>query len=863
MQLGSRTTGGLVSVVIVSGGSGYTAPPSVTIGGGTGAVAYSVLAGTAVDSVVVQSAGTGFSATNAVTFSGGGGTGAAATAYGNSASRPMTFFKGRHNEVYGVDGMGRGVRWDGAASTVAPIGLAGPSVAPAVTASTTTNGYYVRSIQVADGGNGYASEPSVAITGGTPTTAARARATITGGRVTSVSVVDGGKGYQEPPSVSFSGGLATGATFDVGVLGSLYRVEVLDPGSGYVVGTGEPVCLLHNDNGLTDAYVRLDVDPSGKIVNAVVMAAGTGATTSGVTASVLAGTGGGAQLGVAMQFSVNAVTVSNSGSGYYVPPAITIRPDPEDPNGSGAVVEAAVDTQGRVTGVTVVSGGRYFLPPTALVIDTKASAQAELARAFRGKYLCAVRYVDATPEDQGGPRASVISELREIDAGDGKDTLTWAVSHGTLDDRVAAMELWRTTADQSVLLFRVATIPRASFGGTYVDALTDDQLKDPDRNGYALMPVVLPSGQINARRFEIPPGEFAVGCMFQDRAWYAVDTTGRRPNALMFSEVDEPESVPYANELIVQENTGEPDKIVALVPLGSYLLIAQQAHLYKLTYVAQPVIDASISLVGYRGILNPRCYTTMGGVAFIADSVGVYAFDGNSEEAISVAIDNYWRDGNIDLSKSDKFHMSSDLSTRTVRFFYCGASDAEPVRALCYCIATKAWWEETYATAVTATCQTVLGGRAAPILGTSSGVWQKQGGTSAENIPYAIRTGALPLADKGGDRGVAVTYDPTTQDSELRLSLHYNNSSTPRANAVATDRGTGFTTALGSTAATLNLKKSRSALGDATGYAKASFAGRLSPASAGADRHVAIALAGTQAATDPTKIHVITVEGAG
>jgi hypothetical protein len=864
MQLGARTTGGLVTVVVASGGTGYTAPPSVSVGGGTGAVLYSQLAGTAVGNVVVQVAGTGFSASSSVSFSGGGGTGAAGTAYGYTGTlKPISLFKGRYNDLYGVDGMGRGVRWDGSSTGVTPIGLAAPVSMPAVTASLTSSSGGVWAIQILDGGNGYYSPPTVGFTGGTPSRGAVARASLVGGRVTKIDVIDSGAGYATTPSVALTGGIGSGASFTVGVLGEVAGIAVVNPGSGFAT-TAVPTATFGNTNGLTNAYVRFSVNQSGQIDPAEVMSAGTGATAAGVTASVTGGGGTGTSLRVRMNYSVTAVTVGNSGSGYFAAPLITFRPATSDPEGFGAAATASVNSAGQITGVTVYAGGSYREPPTAVIENTQAIAQVETRKPFRGVYKCCFRYIDSAPPSQGGPRASSISPLKEIDAGDGKDSLQWSVTHGTVDGRVTAMELWRTTSDQSVLLFRVATIltTDGAWSGSYTDLLSDDELKDPDRAGYALMPVTLPSGQINARRFDPPPGEFAVGVMFQDRAWYAVDTTGLRPNSLMFSEVDEPESVPSANELVVQENTGEPDKVVALIPLGAYLIVAQQAHLYRLAYVAQPVIDASIVLAGYRGILNNRCWTVMGGVAFIADSVGIYAFDGNGEEAISVAIDNFWRDNVIDFSKADKFHVQADHAARVVRFFYCQSADAEPTRALCYSIATKAWWEEQFATAVTAGCASVSGGRRLSLSGGADGEWRAESLSSSESVSYAVRTGPMQLVNEGGSRSLALVYTPTASDSTLSLRLHYNNSTSPRANAVASDIGNGFTTQTGSTAAQLNMKKTRSALGDSTGYAVARLSGRVTPESAGGDRHVAMALAGTQSAGDPVVIHSVQIEGA-
>lgn len=946
MQIGSRQTGKVVKIVATSGGSGYTAPPTVAIsgGGGTGAVAYAHMAGTVVQSIHIQNGGTGYTGSPSISFSGGGGTGAAATAYAYTGPlRPITLFKGRYGTLYGVDGMGRGIRLDASSSSVDPIGLAKPAVGPAITAVSASSANYVRSVQLIGGGAGYSSEPTVVFTGGTPTQAAEAKASIAGGRVVGVTVTNGGRGYQSAPVVTFSGGMGAAVQLTVGVSGRASTLSLSAAGSGYTTsipvtaatssyefaashhglsagssftlasftgGSGlseaytyyavsvgahtftagltaastaatsifstditagslriPPARMVFDSSrGLTGANARVFVGPDGGITAVELLSGGTGATTTGVTAAIVGGGGSGGAVSVGMEYGVAAVTVASAGIGYFVAPVITFRAASQDTTGTGAAATASVNGSGGVASVTVTAAGRYSQPPTALVLDTQAVAQAELSPPLRGKYRCCIRYVDGTTPRIDGPLASSISHLVTVEATAG--SLTWSFAHYGLDDRVQAMELWRTTADQSVLLFKVAEIPRSSsqFTGTYTDTLSDQELKDATRTGYALMPVTLPSGQINARRFEIPPGEFAVACMFQDRAWYAVDTAGESPNSLFYSEIDEPESVPIANEIVVQENAGESDRLVALIPLGGALLLAQQHHLYKLTYVAQPVIDASILLAAHRGVLNGRCWDLMGGVAFIVDSVGMYAFDGSKEESLSVAVDNYWRDGVIDFTQSSSFHVRADLASKTVRFFYCKSGESAPARALCYSIATQAWWEETFPTAITATCAISINGQRAILSGTANGTMLKHAGVSDSGaaIPYAIRTGAMPLAPASGDRSITVVYDPTASDNQLNLRLHYNNSSTPRSNAVSTDRGGGFTTAAGNSAAQLNMKVARSALGDATGVARAQYAGRFDERSAGADRHMAVALDGTQATTGgPVTIHGISVEGAG
>ena len=869
-QIGQRSTGGIVKVAVATGGTGYTSVPSVAIagGGGTGATVQAIVDGGRIASVLVRSPGSGFTQAPTLSFSGGGGTGAAATAYVHSGSLvPMTFFKGRYNDMYGVDGMGRGIRWDGDSASVEPIGILRPAIGPAVTASTTNSQDFIKAIQIVSGGSGYSGVPSVVLTGGSPTTPATASAVITDGRVSRIRVTNPGSGYQSAPTVSITGGQGAGAAFSVSVLGGVSAVNVLNSGAGYTVSsTTSPSIVFSTAQGLTGANAVVTVDSAGRIDFLTVLSRGTGATTSGVTATVVGGGGTGAVVSVDMAFAVSSVTATTGGAGYATPPTIEFTPDSSDTDPLPAIATATVNASGAVDSVTVTAGGQYLLPPTAAPADTSASATATLGQRLRGKYRCCLRYIDDTPASAQGPIPSSISELVEIDVGDAAGGIIWTLTHPGLDDRVVAAELWRTTANQDVLLYRVATIQRTDpeFSSTYTDLLDDDAMIDTERDGYGLMPITLPSGQINARRFEPPPGEFAVATMFQDRAWYAVDLTGERPNSLMYSEVDEPESVPAANELVVQENTGNPDKIVALVPLGPELLIVQQSHLYKLNYVAQPILDASVVLGGYRGVLNSRCWAVMGGAAFLVDGYGMYAFDGMNEDAVSVPVDNYWRDGLIDFSKVDAFHVKADMSTRTVRFFYCRPSDTQPVRALCYCVATKAWWEEAYPTAITATCAVYSGGRVIDVSATASGGFVKQSGASDSGtaIPYSMRTGNLPLSAGSNNRSVDFIYTPTQQDANLSLSLYYNGSTSPRPNAVSSDRGGALVSTAGSTAATLNMKATRSPLGTATGHARAYYSGHLDDRSAGGDRHVAVEVSGQQSA-DKVQIHTISVDGVG
>lgn len=862
--LTTRSTGGLYSATVTNGGTGYTSRPLVTVvgGGGTGAAVIAQMAGTAVESLFITNPGSGYTGTPSVQIGGGGGTGAAGVALAYTGEpRPATIFKGRFNDVYGVDGMGRGFRWTGDA-TVQPIGIQKPPAGPSVDAEGSGN-KYVASIQVIKQGLAYTAVPEVELVGGSPTKPALARAKLAGGKVTGFTLVDQGRGYEAAPSVRLNGGMGAGAILSVGVVGTVDSVVITDRGTGY--GT-DPDIVFSTAQGLTTAVASARIAPGGRLDVVRVLSGGTGATTAGVTASVVGGGGTGAQVSVRMMYRVHSVTVINGGTGYKFAPSISFQRDIDDAYGSGAAATASLMGE-SIASVTVFSGGEYEHPPAAIVREQRAVATAIMEHGIKGTYKCCVRYLDDTPESQNGPIPSSISDLTELEIPGGASQIVWSFDHDGLEPRVTAMELWRTTANQSVVLFRVATIRRSSpgFFGSHSDALTDAELIDTGRDGYGVMPITLPSGQINARRFEVPPGNYAVACMFQDRAWYAVDTTGERPNSLLYSEVDEPESVPPENELILQENTGTPDAIVALVPVGSALLVCQSRHIYKLQYVAQPVLDASLTLVGYRGILNSRCWDTLDGVAFIADSFGLYAFDGTNEEPVSVPIDNYWRDGIIDFSLARWFHVRADPTTKIIRFFFCRQGDSLPGRALCYCTATKAWWEEQYPDDITASAAAEIDGRQTTAYATGAGGFVTQGGLTDDGapIPYAFRTGNFPLEEGSTSRAVGVLYQPTAGSAQLKLGLHYNNSPAPRPNAVANDRG-GFTTAAGSTASVLDMAAGRSPLGYANGFARAEFAGHRDARNVGGDRHVAIALSGAQGSTaeaDAVRIYAISVDG--
>lgn len=790
-----------------------------------------------------------------------------------SVSTPMTFARGRGGDLYGVNGHGRGFRWDGVTANVEQLGITAPASKPSLTASTASPKYYIRGVDIIDGGFGYQKVPNVTFTGGGGSGAA-AKAELLGGSVQRISMLDYGSGYTSSPTVSVgepdgsaSGG--SGATFSVTASGGLAEVNITAVGAGY---TTAPSVTLSGGGG-SGAILRTLIDSAGAVVAVEILNPGSGYTSEPTLTLAAAPAGGTTATATAtIGYIVTSVSVTAAGSGYSGRPRLTFS----STDGGGAYADCTVGTggsAGQITSVTVRQGGLYRVKPTATIVvppallPRAARLTAVAQPALRGKYWAALRYIDDTTD----PIPSSITELAEIELASPAESLSWTWSNTGAEARVDKIELWRTSADQALVLYRVATLSKVagSLPTTYTDSLSDSDLIDPARTGFGALPIVLPNGQTNARRFEPPPSDKSAVVMFQDRAWYGVDTSGNEPNSLYFSEIDEPESVPDTNEIVVQQNMKGTDQVSALMPFGAALVVFQKRHAYRLSYAAQPVIDSTVTLVAQRGCLNQRCWDTHDGVAYVADSIGVYAFDGNAAIPLSDAVDTFWADNVIHFASSKWCFLRVDPATRIVRFFF-SVSAGMPDRALCYHPTTKAWWLEQYAQTIAASECVASGGRNRLAGGGQSGElylldegpldYTAAGTTTA--VACSMRTGNMPLDPKAGDRSIRLLYQPTTANCTLSLALHFNNSATARLSAVRTDRGTGFTSEPGQ-AATLNLATARSPLGDATGYATCAYAGRIDDSSAGADRHVAINISVTKPAAEGVTLHGIALMGAG
>lgn len=643
---------------------------------------------------------------------------------------------------------------------------------------------------------------------------------------------------------------------------------------------------------------------------------------------------------------IKSVEVISGGSGYTGSPILSVGSE----YGQGAILRAETKN-GTIYAVTVLAAGLYSQPPD-ISVASGGAAVVPIARAhLRGVYQCCYRWVDDTPEDRGGPICSSISPITEVDCGDGIGSLTWSVPNPpVVDGRVLKLELWRSTSNQAYTLYRLPASAMA------LDDLTDAELTKPDRENFLAMPILLPNGELNASRFGVPLSDKSVACMYQDRLWVAGDTSGTEPNTLYYSEVEEPESFPEVNDIVLQTNVKSHDHITALIPYGGSLGVMQAHHAYRLSYVTQPLIDANLQIAAFRGCLNQRCWDEYEGVVYSMDTDGVYAMDQSGQvKSISDPISDLFI-GKIDFSKSKWFSVVSDKNLNLLRVSVRLVTDEPgeyPTRQYCYSFGYKGWWEERYPNPMVGGCNLtdssgyyrtfygadggkvyavgvgnqdiavnsihtvtitdpgtgyvtppkvrVTGGAGAVLVsaingsGGVLGIHIRCGGYGYEtpvitidppvegrratatcttisgpaDIPCWFKTGNMEypsdaLAPGGRvdkDRSVSVLFTPTTGPSPLRLRMYYNNKSYPRINAVNRERGDGAVYDDGIPSVTIDMDAGLQPENLSSGVCRALFAGHTMADIRGNDRHVAVELEAHSTPSGPVTIHQLDIFG--
>lgn len=587
------------------------------------------------------------------------------------------------------------------------------------------------------------------------------------------------------------------------------------------------------------------------------VAAPAAAPTVSITAGTLRTITGAAAHGTLVQITTAASNVFATGDQVY----ITGVTGTTEANGVWTVTKIDAthyDLQSSVFTNTYVSGG------TAVLLTGGATL---------GSYSFAYRYTDITAATDHFPGGvpSNLSPLLTVNASWG-DKFNWIYVDVT-GTRGGFVELWRTLSGETTTYYLVKRLAKGA-GTTFTDTIGDNALatNNPNLSGVfapsTSMAFLQPDGSPNAMRFVPPPSDAPYILVLQDRVFMA-GRPGEHRNELNFSEPDEPESMPATNIVTIQDNTGDDDEVTGLIRHGMRGFILKNRHLYSLSYVKQPAIDASIYLILDRGALSDRCVTWFEEKAYIMDAAGIYSFDGGRGiKPISEPIQDIFRNGLIDFTASKWFWSSCDPVRRIIYFAVKFAADSgtRPRRALVYHPDTGVWDMDIYSFDLGGGALYSLSGQANLIVGGAGGTVYVTGSgltDAGSAISWKHKTGMLeyPVADSQSKRSFTLTYLPAaTNGTTINFQLFSGFSSTPINMNIYEDEGVGIVSNPGDPNIVIDISLNRSAQGPDPGYKQRIYAGSV-PDRSQADRYVTFQISGTQSA-DQITIFDYEIQGA-
>jgi len=401
------TTGEVIGVTALVGGSGYTfAEVTISGGGGFGATATATVLAGAITGITITDGGQGYTSNPTISFT-GDGTGASATAVrgfpvtdislnavgvgynsvtaivlDDGAVPPVDFIGDCevlfNKGVRAVTLSGSGYFFD-AAPTVAFEPVDGNGSGAAATALIT---WEIKDLVIDSPGSGYISDDAndVTVVIDPPAGAgeqAEGSAVLDNGVLSGVEIYQHGQGYTAPPNVFVMADGGEGDDFLPNVTstavitatvssGALTDLTITDSGSGYdwdqYIGDGYKIYITtfnssaaatanaNPESGQID-YIQITnpgagyvVAPTVEIVNTADTATGNGFG-SGATATATIVDG-----------RVSEITVTDPGSGYYVKPNVNLT---VPFSSMTAVGRCTVENDGRITGVTFTGGYPY------------------------------------------------------------------------------------------------------------------------------------------------------------------------------------------------------------------------------------------------------------------------------------------------------------------------------------------------------------------------------------------------------------------------------------------------------------------------------------------------------------------------
>jgi FtsP/CotA-like multicopper oxidase with cupredoxin domain len=241
------------------------------------------------------------------------------------------------------------------------------------TSTSFTNGT-LGGLTIVNGGGGFTSVPTVAITGGGGA-GATATAALGPTAVGSLTLVNGGSGYTSAPTITFTGGGGSGATgtATLATAGSVKSVAVNTSGSGY---TAIPTVSFVGGGGSGATAVAV---VSNRRVTAITVTNGGSGYTSTPTVTITGGGGTGATATATLGRAVASLALTNGGSGYTSTPNVAFS------GGGGTGASATATLAGRVVASLTLTnaGSGYVSLPTVTISGgggSGATATATMAK---------------------------------------------------------------------------------------------------------------------------------------------------------------------------------------------------------------------------------------------------------------------------------------------------------------------------------------------------------------------------------------------------------------------------------------------------------------------------------------------------
>jgi len=341
-NLTAFVSGGYVTAIGFTAGQGYVGTPTVTVApptksNATGSAAVATTPGP-VTSISLGSGGSGYATAPSVTISGGGGSGATATAtVANGVVTGLILTAG------------------GTGYTSAPtVSIGAPDGTPATAIATVNpSTFQISGVTVTSQGSGYASAPTVTISA-PDAQSATGYASVSFGTVSGITLTSGGSGYPGPgaPSISIGGPTGGPATLTANIVnGSLSSVTITNAGGGYtstpavtVTGTFAPPATASVATYLGGSIQSITVTSPGvgyKKTPKVTISAPVAVQATG---TVVTNTG-----------KIVTATITNGGKGYTNAPGVTVSA----PNGVTATATSTISS-GSVTALTITNQGSGY-----------------------------------------------------------------------------------------------------------------------------------------------------------------------------------------------------------------------------------------------------------------------------------------------------------------------------------------------------------------------------------------------------------------------------------------------------------------------------------------------------------------------